>query len=70
MRNNDADRRADSPEAGPVPHVVTRTRPATPDAGMVSPTKSAAIGFAISNNVLIIAGTLDGGSGLIVSIII
>lgn len=33
MRNNDADLRADSPEAGPVPHVVTRTRPATPDAG-------------------------------------
>jgi H+-translocating NAD(P) transhydrogenase subunit beta len=30
---------------------------------------SAAIGFAISNNVLIIAGTLDGGSGLILSIV-
>ena len=30
---------------------------------------SAATGFAISNNVLIIAGTLDGGSGLILSIV-
>ena len=30
---------------------------------------SAAIGFAISNNVLIIAGTLDGGSGFILSIV-
>ena len=30
---------------------------------------SSAIGFAISNNVLIIAGTLDGGSGLILSIV-
>jgi NAD(P) transhydrogenase subunit beta len=30
---------------------------------------SAATGFAISNNVLIIAGTLDGGSGFILSIV-
>lgn len=30
---------------------------------------SAAMGFAISNNVLIIAGTLDGGSGFILSIV-
>ena len=30
---------------------------------------SAATGFAISNNVLIIAGTLDGLSGLILSIV-
>src|SRR5206468_8117380 len=30
---------------------------------------SAATGFAISNNVLVIAGTLDGGSGFILSIV-
>ena len=30
---------------------------------------SAATGFAISNNVLIIAGTLDGGSGFILSVV-